>query len=51
LRNDESLDAEALYIRENPIRAGLLKIGENWPFVLTTDDIETLAQHSRIAGD
>src|SRR5438067_4488055 len=34
IRQDESLQQKEDYIRENPIRAGLIKSGETWPYVL-----------------
>lgn len=33
LRNDESLDEKAHYIRMNPVRAGLVEQPEDWPHV------------------
>ena len=33
LRNDESYVEKAHYIRMNPVRAGLCKQPENWPYV------------------
>lgn len=33
LRADESLDEKAHYIRENPVRKGLIKQAEDWPYV------------------
>ncbi|MBA3848712.1 MAG: hypothetical protein C0502_01795 [Opitutus sp.] len=32
LRNDESEDAKTEYIQKNPVRAGLVKRPEEWPF-------------------
>ena len=32
LRDDESFDAKASYIRNNPARAGLVSRPENWPY-------------------
>ena len=34
IRNWESLDAKADYIRENPVRKGLCDKAEEWPWVL-----------------
>jgi len=35
LRSDESLESKAAYIRANPVRAGLIKEGEIWPYIWT----------------
>ena len=32
LRNDESWDEKAAYIRANPVRAGLIKENETWVY-------------------
>ena len=40
VRHDESLQEKEDYVRENPIRAGLITRGEAWPFVLATEDCE-----------
>jgi len=32
LRNDESWEEKAHYIRENPVRAGLIREGATWPY-------------------
>jgi hypothetical protein len=37
LRSDESLEARAAYILQNPSRAGLLAEGSPWPFVWQPD--------------
>lgn len=34
LRRDESVDEKARYIRMNPVRAGLARVPEEWPYVL-----------------
>ncbi len=34
LRNDESLEEKAAYIRGNPVRAGLVRSEEDWPHLL-----------------
>ena len=34
LRSDESWDEKAAYIRNNPVRAGLLPEGQTWPYVV-----------------
>jgi REP element-mobilizing transposase RayT len=39
LRSGESLDEKATYIRANPFRAGLVKEGQDWPWVWTPGDI------------
>jgi putative transposase len=40
IRRDESLQEKEDYVRENPIRAGLIKRDDAWPFVLATEDCE-----------
>ncbi len=40
LRNDESSDEKDAYIRQNPVRAGLMQGDENWPYVLDREAIE-----------
>jgi len=32
MRSQESQDAKWLYVFENPVRAGLMKRAEDWPF-------------------
>ena len=32
LRSDESLESKWLYVEENPVRAGLVKRFEDWPY-------------------
>jgi putative transposase len=32
LRNDESYAQKWEYVRENPVRAGLVKVAEDWPY-------------------
>jgi putative transposase len=34
LRHDESFEEKAAYIRQNPVRAGLIAAEENWPYVM-----------------
>jgi putative transposase len=34
LRNDESLDEKAAYIRQNPVRVGLIGPEDEWPFAI-----------------
>ena len=38
LRHDESFDEKAEYIRRNPLRAGLVKHSENWPYLFVAVD-------------
>ena len=40
IRQDESLREKEDYIRENPLRAGLIPPGEKWRFMLTLEDLE-----------
>lgn len=40
IRHDESLSEKIDYIRANPIRAGLIGEGEEWPFVISEVDLE-----------
>lgn len=40
MRQDESLQQKEDYIRENPVRAGLIAPGEKWRFVLALGDLE-----------
>jgi putative transposase len=40
LRHDESEDEKAAYIRENPIRAGLIGLNDEWPYVMNSVDLE-----------
>ena len=37
LRRDESFDEKAHYIRMNPVRAGLIKNAEDWPYIFTSE--------------
>ena len=39
IRQDESLQQKEDYIRENPVRAGLIAPGEKWRFVLALEDL------------
>ena len=43
IRRDESLDAKASYIRENPVRAGLIADPDDWPYVLDRNALEKMA--------
>ncbi|PZR71616.1 MAG: hypothetical protein DLM73_15565 [Chthoniobacterales bacterium] len=40
LRHDESMSEKEDYIRENPIRAGLIDRQEKWPFMLEVKNLE-----------
>ena len=33
IRTGENLDEKALYIRANPVRAGLCSLPEKWPYI------------------
>jgi len=41
IRRDESLREKEDYIRENPIRAGVIKAGDHWPYALALEDLST----------
>ncbi len=41
LRHDESLDEKAAYIRENPVRAGLIGRDQKWRYAIGANDLET----------
>jgi putative transposase len=43
LRNDESLVGKAEYIRQNPVRAGLISNADDWPYVLDRDALAKMA--------
>ena len=53
LRHDESLDEKVAYIRENPVRAGLIAEGEEWPYAMDVCDLNSRPEASivRTAGD
>jgi len=53
LRHDESLDEKVAYIRENPVRAGLIAKGEEWPYAMDVSDLNSRPEASivRTAGD
>ena len=38
LRSDESLHDKWLYVRENPVRAGLVEHWSDWPYQIELDD-------------
>jgi REP element-mobilizing transposase RayT len=40
LRGEDSFDEKAEYIRQNPVRAGLISEGEAWPYVKQARDFE-----------
>jgi putative transposase len=40
LRNEESYCGKWSYVRENPVRAGLVKNWQEWPFVGEIFDLE-----------
>ena len=40
LRHDESEDEKAEYIRQNPLRAGLIKSNEQWRYVIDANDLD-----------
>jgi len=40
LRHDESEDEKAEYIRQNPLRAGLIKPNEQWRYVIDANDLD-----------
>ncbi|MDQ8201112.1 transposase [Pelagicoccus enzymogenes] len=37
IRNDENWELKAQYIRENPVRAGLVKHSQDWPHFIAPD--------------
>jgi putative transposase len=41
LRNHESLSEKAAYIRQNPVRAGLVQTADAWPYVWTPETAAT----------
>ncbi len=53
VRHDESLDEKAAYIRANPVRAGLIAEGEEWPYAIDASDLNSGPEVSisRTAGD
>ena len=40
VRHDESEDEKATYIRQNPMRAGLVHTDEQWPYVVDLTDVQ-----------
>lgn len=40
VRHDESEDEKATYIRQNPMRAGLVHTDEQWPYVMDLTDLQ-----------
>ena len=53
LRRDESLDEKVAYIRENPVRAGLIAESEEWAYAMDASDLNSRPEASivRTAGD
>ena len=53
VRHDESPDEKAAYIRANPVRAGLIAEGEEWPYAIDASDMNSGPEVSisRTAGD
>jgi putative transposase len=41
LRHDESEAEKAIYIRRNPMRAGLITLNGHWPYVLDANDLNS----------
>ena len=41
LRDDESEDEKAISIRQNPVRAGLIKPDEGWRYVIDANDLDS----------
>jgi putative transposase len=44
IRRDESEDEKAAYIRQNPVRAGLIGADKEWRSVINSDDLESRPQ-------
>src|SRR5438105_7727455 len=42
LRSDEDLGSKWIYVQENPVRAGLVQRGEDWPFSFDLNSDEKL---------
>jgi REP element-mobilizing transposase RayT len=40
VRHDEREDEKATYIRQNPMRAGLVHTDEQWPYVMDLTDLQ-----------
>ena len=53
LRHDESENQKVAYIRANPVRPGLITQGEEWPYAIDANDLDSRAGTSlaRSAGD
>ena len=34
LRSDENLESKWIYVQDNPVRAGLVRVGADWPYYL-----------------
>ncbi len=41
VRHDESLDEKVAYTRANPVRAGLIAEGEEWPYAMDANDLDS----------
>lgn len=41
LRHDESLAEKFEYICQNPVRAGLITQGEEWPYAIDASDLDS----------
>jgi putative transposase len=41
LRHDESLAEKFEYICQNPVRAGLITQGEEWPYLIDASDLDS----------
>jgi REP-associated tyrosine transposase len=50
LRHDESLDEKAAYVRENPVRAGLITEGKEWLYVIDLNDLDSRPRASITRG-
>ncbi|MFO8027662.1 MAG: transposase, partial [Opitutales bacterium] len=40
IRNQDSLEEKAHYIRQNPVRAGLVEDPKDWPYIWTESDFK-----------
>ena len=40
LRHDESESEKAEYIRQNPIRAGLMAAAQDWPYMIEESELD-----------
>jgi len=46
LPRDESLDEKVAHVRENPLRAGLIAEGEEWPYAMDASDLNSRPEAS-----